>query len=73
MDDETRLRFVCLNQAYVDKFQFPFICAVKDYDGVQAIMAEFEKRLLGEREEEFQRACEQVERIAWHRIQALFS
>ncbi|MGE6739880.1 2-oxo-4-hydroxy-4-carboxy-5-ureidoimidazoline decarboxylase [Allorhizobium pseudoryzae] len=63
-------RFTELNTAYVEKFGFPFIIAVKGLtkDG---ILAAFEKRIHNSREDEFATACGQVERIALLRLESL--
>ncbi len=63
-------RFTELNSAYVEKFGFPFIIAVKGLDK-QAILAAFEKRIDNSRDEEFETATAQVERIALLRLEAL--
>ena len=61
-----------LNRQYLKKFGFPYIIAVKDYDK-RTILLEIEKRINRSREVEFEEACHQVERIAWYRIQDIFS
>ncbi|MEO8685024.1 MAG: 2-oxo-4-hydroxy-4-carboxy-5-ureidoimidazoline decarboxylase, partial [Devosia sp.] len=61
-----------LNTAYMEKFGFPFIIAVKDNTRA-SILAAFEARLANSGEEEFATACAQVERIALLRLQALLS
>ncbi len=63
-------RFTELNSAYVEKFGFPFIIAVKGLDK-RAILAAFEKRIDNGRDEEFETATAQVERIALLRLEAL--
>jgi len=70
MDDE-RNRFTDLNTRYRDRFGFPFIVAVRDYDKA-GILAAFERRLALSPDAEFEEACRQVERIAFHRLIALF-
>lgn len=63
-------RFTELNTAYVEKFGFPFIIAVKGLNK-DDILAAFERRIGNGREEEFATACAQVERIALLRLQSL--
>jgi 2-oxo-4-hydroxy-4-carboxy-5-ureidoimidazoline decarboxylase len=65
-------RFTELNEAYVAKFGFPFIIAVKGLYK-DAILAAFETRIHHERGEELETACAQVEKIARLRLEALFS
>ncbi len=63
-------RFTTLNSAYVEKFGFPFIIAVKGL-GKDDILAAFEARIGNSAGEEFETACAQVERIAALRLSAL--
>ena len=70
LTDAERQRFTELNDAYVAKFGFPFIIAVRDHDKA-GILAAFEARLANDRDTEFRTACRQVERIAELRLQAL--
>jgi OHCU decarboxylase len=68
LTDEERATFSLLNTAYVEKFGFPFIIAVKGLDKAR-ILAAFQERIENSREEEFDTACRQVERIALLRLQ----
>ena len=70
LTDAERETFGTLNRAYVEKFGFPFIIAVRDNTKAQ-IMAAMEMRLASDRETEFATACRQVERIAELRIRAI--
>ena len=70
LTDAERQKFTELNAAYVAKFGFPFIIAVRDNTKAQ-ILAAFEKRLANDRETEFTTACKQVERIAELRLQQM--
>src|SRR5690606_39885513 len=70
LTDEERSNFTALNTAYVEKFGFPFIIAVKD-NTKASILAAFEKRINNNAEEEFATACAQVERIAFLRLEAI--
>lgn len=67
LTDAERAEFTALNTAYVDKFGFPFIIAVRDTDKA-GILAAFKTRLGNDRATEFATACRQVERIAELRI-----
>ena len=67
LTDAERETFTQLNNAYVEKFGFPFIIAVKD-NTKASILAAFNTRLNNDRDEEFATACRQVERIAELRL-----
>lgn len=67
LTDAERERFTTLNTAYVEKFGFPFILAVKGRTKGE-ILAAFEGRVENDRETEFETACRQVERIAYLRL-----
>ncbi|MBP7242186.1 allantoinase PuuE [Amaricoccus sp.] len=67
LTDEERVRFTALNEAYVAKFGFPFIIAVRGLTK-DDILAAFQRRIDNGREEEFAAACRQVERIALLRL-----
>jgi urate oxidase len=67
LTDVERERFTTLNAAYVDKFKFPFIMAVKGRTKDE-ILAAFESRIGNDRDTEFEMACRQVERIAYLRL-----
>ena len=70
LTDDERARFTELNTAYVEKFGFPFIIAVRDHSKAE-ILGAFEKRLAGDAETEFAEACRQVERIAELRLKEM--
>jgi OHCU decarboxylase len=70
LTDAERTRFTELNTAYVEKFGFPFIIAVRDHTKA-SILAAFEQRVGNSAGEEFITACRQVERIALLRLQSL--
>lgn len=72
LTDEERETFTELNAAYVDRFGFPFIIAVRDHDKA-GILEAFRARLPHTRDLEFAEACRQVERIALHRLKDLFA
>ncbi|WP_064684441.1 2-oxo-4-hydroxy-4-carboxy-5-ureidoimidazoline decarboxylase [Rhizobium bangladeshense] len=63
-------RFSELNSAYVEKFGFPFIIAVKGL-GKDDILSAFERRIGNGRDEEFVTATAQVERIALLRLTSM--
>ncbi|WEX75527.1 allantoinase PuuE [Sinorhizobium numidicum] len=67
LTDRERVRFISLNSAYVEKFGFPFIMAVKGRSKDE-ILAAFESRIGNDRAAEFDTACRQVERIALLRL-----
>ncbi len=70
LTDAERARFTELNEAYTQKFGFPFIIAVRDHTRA-GILAAFERRLGNDRETEFATACRQVERIAELRLKGM--
>ncbi|ARO25213.1 OHCU decarboxylase [Rhizobium sp. S9] len=63
-------RFTELNTAYVEKYDFPFIIAVKGLDK-DDILSAFELRIANGRDEEFATATTQVERIALLRLTSM--
>jgi len=67
---EEHARFTELNTAYVEKFGFPFIIAVKGLNK-DDILAAFDKRIGNTRDEEFETATAQVERIALLRLETM--
>ncbi len=71
LTDDEKETFTMLNQAYVNKFNFPFIIAVRDHDKA-SILAAFRRRIENGRNAEFAEACSQVERIAEFRLRDLF-
>ncbi|MCH1470866.1 MAG: allantoinase PuuE [Planktomarina sp.] len=70
LTDAERTQFTTLNAAYVEKYGFPFIIAVRDHNKA-SILAAFEKRITNDRDTEFTEACRQVERIAEFRLRDL--
>lgn len=72
LSPEEHHRFTALNTAYVDKFGFPFIIAVKGLEK-DDILAAFERRIDNGRDEEFSTACGQVEKIALLRLKSLLA
>lgn len=63
-------RFTALNDAYTNKFGFPFIIAVRGLHKTD-ILAAFEERIHNSPEVEFETATAQVERIAALRLATL--
>ena len=59
--------FQSLNAQYKNKYNFPFILAVRDYKRTE-ILEIFEKRLHNDTDTEFAAAIEQVHRIAYLRL-----
>lgn len=72
LTDGEKAELEALNAAYVTRFGFPFIIAVRDHDKA-SILSTFKRRLDNEKSAEFAEACRQVERIAELRIEALFA
>ena len=71
LTDEERSTFTALNDAYTQKFGFPFIIAVRD-NTKESIMSAFQRRINNDRDIEFAEACRQVERIAELRLMEKF-
>ncbi|MCB1494040.1 MAG: 2-oxo-4-hydroxy-4-carboxy-5-ureidoimidazoline decarboxylase, partial [Rhodobiaceae bacterium] len=67
---EERQTFQSLNAAYVERFAFPFIMAVKGRSKAD-ILAAFRARLDNDEEAEFATACGEVEKIAGLRLKDL--
>ena len=63
-------RFKELNDAYKQKFEFPFILAVSGKSR-QEILAAFETRIHNDRDTEFQTALAEIDKIARIRLDAL--
>lgn len=72
LTEAQQLAFTDLNEAYREKFDFPFILAVKGLSATE-IKSIFEQRLSNTKEQEFEEACGQVEKIARLRIEDIFS
>ncbi|MQY42226.1 allantoinase PuuE [Epibacterium sp. SM1969] len=70
LTDAERQTFSELNAAYVEKFGFPFIIAVREHSK-SSILQAFGARLTHARDAEFAEACHQVERIALWRLKDL--
>lgn len=69
-NDEIRL-FDELNKTYYDKFDFPYILAVKGRNKVE-IIKNFKSRLGNSLEDEKQEALEQINQIAMIRIKGIY-
>ncbi|CAN7299597.1 2-oxo-4-hydroxy-4-carboxy-5-ureidoimidazoline decarboxylase [Pararhizobium sp. LjRoot235] len=63
-------RFTELNTTYTKKFGFPFIIAVKGLSK-DDILSAFERRIDNDRQEEFETASAQVEKIALLRLHSM--
>ena len=63
-------RFTELNDAYKAKFGFPFIKAVKGSNRFQILEA-FEERIHNSPDEEFERALQEINKIALFRLQTM--
>lgn len=70
LTDAERVNFTDLNNAYVAKYGFPFIIAVRDHTK-DSILKAFGERLNNDYSEELDEACRQVERIAEFRLRDL--
>ena len=64
-------RFQSLNQSYKDKFDFPFIIAVKNHT-LESILEAFETRLENDRQQEKQQALTEIKQIARLRLETFF-
>ena len=62
-------RFQALNQAYKDKFNFPFIIAVKNHTK-ESILQAFETRLDNTQKQEKQQALAEISKIAKLRLES---
>lgn len=67
---EELARFQRLNAAYRDKFDFPFVMAVRKANKT-AILAAFEDRLHNDPATELARALAEIKTIAWFRLEAI--
>jgi OHCU decarboxylase len=67
LTDKERKTFTELNETYTAKFGFPFIIAVKGLNKAKILKA-FKARVAHSRDEEFQTACGQVDKIALLRL-----
>lgn len=70
LSPEEHARFTELNDAYTQKFGFPFIIAVKGLNR-HDILSAFKTRVNNSRDDEFSTACRQVERIALLRLESM--
>lgn len=70
LTQEEYQRFHKLNDAYKEKFNFPFILAVKGHTK-ESILKSFEERLPNSLEAEKVRALEEIYKIAEFRLEAL--
>ena len=70
LSGDERVRFTALNEAYKARFGTPFIIAVRGLSKDE-IVAAFEARLSSSREQEFETALAQVEKIALIRLREL--
>jgi 2-oxo-4-hydroxy-4-carboxy-5-ureidoimidazoline decarboxylase len=68
--DDERARFAALNRRYRETFGFPFVMAVKGRSKAE-ILAAFAERLDQPGEAEFERALQEIARIAGFRLEAM--
>jgi OHCU decarboxylase len=71
LDTKTRKRLALLNQAYRDRFGFPFIIALHAFDDIESVIAEFEGRLQNAPSVELARALTEVVSVARARLAGL--
>jgi 2-oxo-4-hydroxy-4-carboxy-5-ureidoimidazoline decarboxylase len=67
--EEQFARFNVLNQAYRDKFGFPFVMAVRGSSAAD-VLAAFEARLANDADAEFETALAEIHKIARQRLLA---
>ncbi|MCR9122588.1 MAG: allantoinase PuuE [Phyllobacteriaceae bacterium] len=72
LTDAERAAFTELNDAYTERFGFPFIIAVRD-NSKASIMNAFRRRIGNDHRTELAEACRQVERIAELRLKDKFA
>lgn len=72
LSPEKYAHFQQLNQAYKNKFSFPFIIAVKNHTP-DSILESFQSRLENSLDEEKKRAIQEINQIAWFRLESLIS
>ena len=65
-------RFSALNDAYKEKFSFPFVMAVRD-SSCKEILEVFSRRLQNDYDEEFETALAEIHKIARLRLQVMES
>ena len=70
LSPETYERLQALNTAYQEKFEFPFVMAVKGHDK-DSILAALEARLNNERADEIGRSLHEITQIARLRLEDL--
>ncbi|ABI62140.1 2-oxo-4-hydroxy-4-carboxy-5-ureidoimidazoline decarboxylase [Granulibacter bethesdensis] len=70
-DDARRHSLITLNRAYRERFGYPFIIAVRGH-GPDSIIAAMKARLSRTKREERQEALDQINRIAWFRLNDRF-
>jgi OHCU decarboxylase len=68
--DEEYAQFVAFNEAYKEKFEFPFIMAVRNSNRHE-ILAAFAKRIESDAETEFDTAIREIHKIARLRLEAM--
>jgi len=72
LTEEEYVHFVKLNQAYMDKFGFPFIMAVR-FKTKNQIYQALEKRIYHNQQIEFETALSEIYKIARFRLEEKFS
>jgi 2-oxo-4-hydroxy-4-carboxy-5-ureidoimidazoline decarboxylase len=70
LEPEEYARFHALNDAYKERFGFPFVLAVKGHDK-RSILAALQARLSNDRDAERETALQEIHKIARFRLEAL--
>lgn len=70
LSPEEYARFHHLNEAYLSRFAFPYVLAVKGHTK-HSILLDFEHRLGNDHDQERRRALREIGRIARFRLDAL--
>lgn len=71
LTDKEKSMFEKLNRCYRERFEIPFIIAVRDHTR-QSILETFKQRVENNPDDEYIEACRQIERIAWYRLIPFF-
>ena len=71
LSSEQKKRFKKINESYRKTFGFPFILAVKNKNPNE-ILSIINSRIKNDHKEEFETACQEVEKIALLRLNDIF-
>jgi OHCU decarboxylase len=67
LDANELAQFQALNQAYRERFGFPFVICVREHTR-EEILAALQSRLANSRQEELRQALHEITRICWFRL-----